>query len=299
MPKTWIEVALNGPWGRTLQPRMPITVEEIVAEGLACAEAGASIVHFHAYDEASGRQRDDWQIYARVIERLRARADVIAYPTIPLAGSGLGATEPTAARERFRHVGELGRRGLIEWAVVDPGTVNFTRFDRLQEGDPGFVYLNPGEYIREGLRLAREHGLRPSYAIYEPGFTRLGAALAAAERLAASPVYRFMFSDEFAWGFPPKSYALEAHLALLAESAPGAPWMIAGLGVDVTGLIAEAVARGGHLRVGLEDARFGTDRSNLELVEEAIRKLRASGAEPASVAEVRTALTALDEGRHV
>src|SRR3712207_3382131 len=149
MPKTWIEVALNGPWGRTLQPRMPITVEEIVAEGLACAEAGASIVHFHAYDEASGRQRDDWQIYARVIERLRARADVIAYPTIPLAGSGLGATEPTAARERFRHVDELGRRGLIEWAVVDPGTVNFTRFDRLQEGDPGFVYLNPGEHIRE------------------------------------------------------------------------------------------------------------------------------------------------------
>ena len=296
MPKTWIEVALNGPWGRALQPRMPITVEEIVAEGLACAEAGASIVHFHAYDEASGRQRDDWQIYARVIEALQARADVIAYPTIPLAGSGLGAKEPVAARERFRHIDELGRRGLIEWAVIDPGTVNFTRFDRLTEGDPGFVYLNPGEHIREGLRLARELGLRPSYAIYEPGFTRLGAALAAAEGLPASPIYRFMFSDEFAWGFPPKSYALEAHRALLAESAPGAPWMIAGLGVDVTGLIAEAVARGGHLRVGLEDAHFGTDRSNLELVQEAVCKLRDSGSEPASVAEVRAALTALDKG---
>jgi uncharacterized protein (DUF849 family) len=31
MKKTWIEVALNGPWGRALQPRMPITVAEIVA----------------------------------------------------------------------------------------------------------------------------------------------------------------------------------------------------------------------------------------------------------------------------
>ena len=290
MAKTWIEVALNGPWGRALQPRIPVTVDEIIAEGLACAQAGASIVHFHAYDEATGKQKDDWEIYARVIEGLRARADVIAYPTIPLAGSGLGSHEPAAARERFRHIDELGRRGLIEWTVVDPGTVNFTRLDRVPEGDPGFVYLNPGEHIREGLRLAREHSIRPSYAIYEPGFTRLGAALAAAAELQASPVYRFMFSDEFAWGFPPQPYALDAHLTLLKESAPGAPWIVAGLGVDVTGLIEEAVARGGHVRIGLEDARFGTDLSNIELVQQAVKRLRAFGAGPANASEVRSVL---------
>ena len=31
----WIEVALNGAWTRKLQPLMPITVDEVVAEGVA------------------------------------------------------------------------------------------------------------------------------------------------------------------------------------------------------------------------------------------------------------------------
>jgi hypothetical protein len=37
-----------------------------------------------------------------------------------------------------------------------------------------------------------------------------------------------MFSNEFAWGFPPAPVFLDAHRALLAEVAPGAPWMVAG-----------------------------------------------------------------------
>ena len=292
---TWIEVALNGPWGRELQPGAPVAVDAIVREGIAAAEAGAGIVHFHPYDEATGRQKDDWQLYARVIEGIRSRVDVIAYPTIPLAGSGLGSYEPAAAADRYRHVDELGRRGLIEWAVCDPGTVNFARFDRVVEGEVGFVYLNPGEHIREGLRIAAEHRIRPSFAIYEPGFSRLGAAMAAATGDVPTPVYRLMFSDEFAWGFPPRTYALEAHLALLAEAAPGAPWMVAGLGVDIEPLIDAALERGGHVRVGLEDARFGEERSNRDLVGRAATRVRASGREPATAAEIRQALRLLDE----
>ncbi len=46
--RTWIEVALNGPWGRELQPRAPITVDAIVEEGVAAANEGAAILHFHA-----------------------------------------------------------------------------------------------------------------------------------------------------------------------------------------------------------------------------------------------------------
>lgn len=295
--RTWIEVALNGPWGRELQPGGPVAVDAIVREGIAAAGAGTGIVHFHAYDEATGRQKDDWQVYARIIEGIRSRANVIAYPTIPLAGSGLGSHERASAADRYRHVDELGRRGLIEWAVCDPGTVNFARFDRVAEGDTGFVYLNPGDHIREGLRIAAEHRIRPSFAIYEPGFSRLGAAMAAATGNVPTPVYRLMFSDEFAWGFPPRTYALEAHLALLAEAAPGAPWMVAGLGVDIEPLIDTTLERGGHVRVGLEDARFGEERSNLDLVGRAAARVRASGREPATAAEIRDELRLLDEAR--
>ena len=254
--KVWVEVALNGPWGRARQPLIPITTGEIIAEGVAAARAGAAVVHFHGYDEATGRQKDDWEIYAQIIEGIRSQVDAIVYPTIPLAGAGLG-DEPIGASARYRHLDELGRRGLLEWAVVDPGSVNFSRNDAIRRA--------------------------------ESGFTRLGAALAASVSGLPTPVYRFMFSDEFAWGFPPEIYGLEAHLALLRAVAPGAPWMIAGLGVNVEPLIAAAVAHGGHVRVGLEDAWFGCEHPNIQLVETAIQNIRAAGGEPASVAEVRHA----------
>jgi 3-keto-5-aminohexanoate cleavage enzyme len=291
--KIWIEVALNGPWGRAWQPLMPISVHEIVAEGVAAARAGAAIVHFHAYDEATGRQKDDWEIYARVIEGIRTQTEAIVYPTIPLAGSGLGQ-EPGDAAERYRHLDELGRRGLLEWVVVDPGSVNFARYDGLGRGDPGFVYLNPDDHVREGLRLAQRHGFRPSYAIYEPGFTRMGAASAKAMMKVPSPVYRFMFAEEFTFGFPPKPNHLDAHLGLLREVAGGYPWMIAGLGVDIRPLIASAVEREGHVRVGLEDMPWGASQSNHGLVEEAVAIIRKAGGEPASASEIREAMHSFD-----
>jgi 3-keto-5-aminohexanoate cleavage enzyme len=190
---------------------------------------------------------------------------------------------------------ELGRRGLLEWAVVDPGSVNVARYDGIGRGEPGFIYLNPSDHIREGLLLARLYGFRPSFAIYEPGFTRLGAALAATFPGLPVPVYRFMFSDEFAWEFPPKAYALDAHLALLGAVAVGAPWMVAGLGVDIEPLIAEAVARGGHVRIGLEDARFGCPLPNVRLIKAAVRSIEAAGGVPASANDTRRDLVSLQE----
>src|SRR5438270_7523094 len=80
--KTWLEVALNGGWSRARQPRVPVSVEEIVRDGIAAVEAGAAIVHLHAYDVATGRQKDDADLYARIIEGIRARVDAIVYPTI-------------------------------------------------------------------------------------------------------------------------------------------------------------------------------------------------------------------------
>jgi hypothetical protein len=53
MHKIWIEAALNGAWSRALQPGIPDTIEAIVSEGVACARAGATIIHTHAYDGAA------------------------------------------------------------------------------------------------------------------------------------------------------------------------------------------------------------------------------------------------------
>lgn len=286
--KTWLEVALNGPWGRGRQPRVPIAIDEIVSEGIACAEAGASIIHVHAFDVQTGRQRDDWELYAKIIAGIRNRVDAIVYPTIPFLGSGNPPT-PLDAQQRFAHVEELAKRGLIEWAVVDPGSCNITHWDEIQQDKPGFVYANSEEQIRHGLTLARRHQFTPAYAIYEPGFLRLGSALHWRESSPA-PVYRFMFSSDYSFGFPPEDFGLTAYLHLLDRLAPGAAWMVGGLGVDILPMIPRAVVEGGHVRVGLEDAPFGTDRSNLELVVDAAERIRNMGAQLATAADVRAAL---------
>lgn len=285
----WIEAALNGPWGRDTQPGIPVTVDEIVADAVAAADAGAAIIHIHAYDPATGRQKDDWRIYARIIEAIRGKRDVIVYPTLPLAGSA-DAKAAMSPEARFAAVEELARRGLLEWTVVDPGSASFARMVELEGGArEGFLYDNPESHTRHGLGLCARHGVHPGYAIYEPGFLRAGAALARNLK-APRPIHRFMFSDGFGFGFPPRAYALQAYLSLLAECDPGAPWMVAGLDVDVSGLIPLLVEWGGHLRTGLEDAPFGERRGNAALVEDAVRAVRAAGGEPASAADIRAAL---------
>jgi len=293
MPKVWIEAALNGAWTRERQPAIPISVEEIVADGIAAAKTGAAIIHLHAYDVTTGRQRDDYEIYAPIIEGIRSHVDVIVYPTLPITGSGY-AGKLRSARERYQHLERLAQNGLAEWGVIDPGSAIFTRFEQVARGEAGYTYYNPDDHFREGMRIAAQYGVRPSYAIYEPGCLRLGAATAAAMPRVPAPVYRFMFAQEFCFGFPPEERFLDAHLALLEELAPGAPWMVAGLGVDIRPLIAPAVARGGHIRVGLEDRPFGVRETNRGLVEEAVRLIRAAGGEPAKAAEVRAACAAVD-----
>jgi 3-keto-5-aminohexanoate cleavage enzyme len=290
MRKVWFEAALNGPWSRARQPGIPDTVEAIISEGTACASAGACIIHVHAYD-GGGPQTFDWQIYARIIEGIRAKIDVPVYPSIPSPGNDTGSLVDAAAA-RFQHIEALAARGLLEFAVIDPGSVNFTELSINSENAPAPTYLNPESHLRHALGLAKRHGFHPAYAIYEPGFARAGAALARAYGVKM-PIYRLMFSQTFAFGFPPKPYGLDAHLALLEEEAPGAPWMIAGLGVDIRPLIAQAIRRGGHVRVGLEDAPFGCAMSNVALLEEAVRLARAEGGEPATVGEMRTALAAI------
>lgn len=284
--KVWIEAALNGPWSRAQQPGIPDTVEAIVAEGIACAEAGAAIIHTHAYD-CGGPQTFDWQVYARIIEGIRARVDVPVYPSIPGLDTRGNVADPKA---RFAHIEALAERGLLEFAVVDPGSVNFTLTATSAEAKPAQTYLNPETHIRQGLGVARQHGIHPAFAIYEPGFIRAGAALARASGVK-TPVYRFMFSQQFAFCFPPKAYGLTALVALMEEEAPDAPWMVSGLGVDITPLIGEAVARGGHIRVGLEDALLGSAATNIRLVEDAVTIVRRHGGEPATTADVRTALS--------
>ena len=142
-----------------------------------------------------------------------------------------------APGERYAHLEKLAQNGLAEWAVIDPGSAVFTRFDEIARGEPGYTYFNPDDHFYEGMRIGAQYAVRPSFAIYEAGCTRLGAAKAKQMPGVPVPVYRFMFADEFCFGFPPQVSYLDTHLQLLSDCDAGAPWMVAGLGVDIRPLI--------------------------------------------------------------
>ena len=274
--KIWLEVALNGGWSRGRQPLIPVSVREIVDEGVACVRAGASIVHFHAYDEGTGLPSDNADLYLAVIEGIREQVDAIVYPTIAFEGE-----------DRYAFVEVLARRGVLEWAALDTGSVNLSHFADIDAGKTGTIYSNEESGMRRGLRLASDYGFHPSFACYEPGFIRLGAALARSIPHSPQPIYRLMFSHGMTFGFPPDSYALEAYRKLLAAEAPGAPIMIAGLDVELSHLMNDALAAGIHWRVGLEDAPLGCQVANIRLVEEAVEQI---AGRLGTTVDVRTAL---------
>jgi 3-keto-5-aminohexanoate cleavage enzyme len=274
--KTWIEVALNGAMGRKTQPGIPVTAEEIVSDGVGCIQAGAAILHAHPLDPNSTRQNDDLQLCVQFASEIKNKVDAIIYPGLIL---------------NSRNVEELTRHGLLEWAAIDPGSTNFLPLDKGPE--PMFndgVYANPIPNTVKALSLAAKHQLHPSYACFEPGFIRIGAELHRMNPQTPVPIYRYMFSSGFAFGFPPEIWALEAYVKLTEQVAPGAPWMVAGLAVDVLPLVPAVVAMGGHLRVGLEDAPYNRPDSNIKLVEKAVDAVQRAGGEPATASEVRISL---------
>lgn len=291
MPKkTWIEVALNGASTRKAQPRIPVLASEIIEEGVACVKAGAAIVHAHTLEPDSGRQNGNVDNCAAFINGIRERVDAIVYPTV------IGRPDPSNPAWLWEPTVELARRGILEWGFIDPGSVNlcFVNPDGPAMMGGNGVYVNSNPALDRAARLAVEYRFHPAYACYEAGFVRHGALLHRRNPDMPAPIYRFMFSSGMTFSFPPETWAIQAYLKLLEMSDPGSPWLVAGLAVDIMPLIPFVVAHGGGLRVGLEDASFGTRRSNLELVEAAVSAVQKAGSEPASAAEIRADLAAFE-----
>src|SRR6201996_2542428 len=79
-----IEAAINGATSKSVNPNVPVTEDEIVADALACFETGAAIVHQHITGfNLSGEEAA--QVYLGIWRRVLAeRPDALWYPTINL-----------------------------------------------------------------------------------------------------------------------------------------------------------------------------------------------------------------------
>jgi uncharacterized protein (DUF849 family) len=261
-----VEAAING-----ANPVAPRTPDEITRCALACFDAGAAVVHNHVdrfgtAAEAAARYREAWDPV------LAARPDALLYPTI----NGIGPVE-----ERYSHIAPLAETGGLRIGVIDPGSVNL---------GASFAYVNSGSDIEHQWKLCDAFGLVPGMPIFEPGFLRAALSYWRAGRLPSGTMLRFYFGGReaeadggFTFGLAPTERALDAYLELLGDCP--LPWSVTVVGGDLfaTDLPELALARGGHLRVGLEDHR-GRDVTNEELVARAVAAVEASGREVADCA---------------
>jgi hypothetical protein len=94
----------------TMSPYLPVTPEEIAAEAIAAADAGASIVHVHVRDPETGEPTTDLDLFRAVAERVHDARDV---PLSDLVERGETGTDTG--------------KGIYDWTDVDVEDVQRTR----------------------------------------------------------------------------------------------------------------------------------------------------------------------------
>ena len=73
---------------------------------------------------AAGPQIHDWQVYARIIEGIRNQVDVPVYPSYPAFTTDGQMPRLQTYPLAIAHIEALVERGLLEFALIDPGSVN-------------------------------------------------------------------------------------------------------------------------------------------------------------------------------
>lgn len=270
MDKLIITAAITGSSiTRQQTPHIPITPEEIVASSIDAWKAGAAIVHIHVRDPQTGKGTQDFELFRRVVEPLRAQTDLI----LCLTTSGIpGRNLPTEQR-------------LIpldlkpELASLDAGTINMS----------GGVFENTPAFLDEAARQMKAKGVKPEVEIFDAGM--IVTALRMREEGKLEDPIQFQFVLGTAWGAPatPKS------LLYLQEMIPSnATWSVIGIGKGQLPVSMVALAMGGHIRVGMEDGiyykRGELAKSNAQFVERIVRIAGEYGREVATPAEARAIL---------
>ena len=292
MEKLIIECSLNEQVTRQENPNVPIAVDELIEDGLAAAEAGAAILHFHARDVESGDLlHPGLEIYRAAMHGIREQNDdILLYPTY-------GAS-PTP-EERFAHLASLAEDPKIrlDFATIDPGAVNYADYDTKEKRIGwDFVLSVTHTEVQYFFELAKQQGIQFSFTVRELGQVR--HVLAYRDMgLVSDPLFlKLAMSEKHMWGIPPSEKAIRLLTREIIPEDVAYRWMIfieGGSHNDVE-LCRHAVEEGGHVRIGVGDIpRFGGEiLTNAQQVERIVEMASRVGREVATPAETRSMLKA-------
>ncbi len=248
-------------------PALPHTPAEIAADALACAEAGASVVHLHVREE-DGTPSSRPDLFAEAIERIRAES-----PLITMISTGGAVWMPIEERT-------TGLEADPDLAGVETGSMNF--------GEDPFVTV-PAD-ARGIVERATERGIGLEVEAFDVG--HLVQAVRMLERGELPEPLR----ANLVFGVPGGIDASpEALVAMVRPLPPGTHWSVTAVGRHQRRLLALAVLHGaGGIRVGFEDGvyirRGRLAESNAELVADAAKLVRTLVRRVATIDEARELL---------
>jgi uncharacterized protein (DUF849 family) len=289
----------------TMSDALPYRPEDIAAQSIAAAEAGAAILHLHARDPKDGRPTPDPAVFMQFLPRIKQATDAVINVT---TGGSLSMTVEQ------RLAGPLLAKP--EMCSLNMGSMNFGLFplaDRYttwkHEWEKGylsstddFIFRNTFRDIERILKmLGEEHDTRFEHECYDVGH------LYNLAHFVDRSLVRPPFFVQIIFGILGGIGAEMRSLMFMKETADRLfgedyRWSVLAAGRAQFPFATQAAMMGGNVRVGLEDSLYiGRGKlasSNAEQVAKMRRILEELGHEVATPAEAR-AMLALKGGDKV
>jgi len=281
MEKLILTAALTGAITVPTQtPHLPYTVEAIAGDAIACAQAGATVIHIHGRDPANGRPSSDPDIIRQILMRIKAGCDAIIGVS---TGGGMGMLPQDRLRAAALTEPELASFNL--------GTMNFSmhpvarryqaedwRFDWEQayvEGTKDFIFRNTFGDMEVYARTMKEKKIKTEFEAYDVGHLH-NLKFLEDDGLVAPPYWiQFVLGVLGGLAATPMSLMMMIQTADRLFGPANYRWSVIGVGYPMEfHMAAMALMMGGHVRVGLEDNIFVRRRvlaTNVDLVEKVKR----------------------------
>jgi 3-keto-5-aminohexanoate cleavage enzyme len=240
----------------------------VAEETIACADAGAAMVHLHVRD-SQGVQTADITEFSKTLDLIREGSDVIIQ-------ASTGGISDLSLEERCTALNDP----RVEVASLNMGSANF---------DEG-VYINTLPDIRYWAGRMKETEVIPELEVFEVGMANN------VEILRSENVLQEPFNYSFCLGFRGALPASADNIYFLKSIIPsGALWGVLQHGMDDLSLLAAAVGMGASfVRVGFEDSVYWASGEmatrNVDLVERIVSLIRQMGMEIATPSEARELL---------
>ncbi len=240
----------------SMSPYLPVTPEEIIADSLAAAEAGAAILHLHARNPLDGRPDQSPEGFAPFLSRIKQNTEAVI--NITTGGSPyMSVAERAAPAATYKP----------ELASLNMGSMNFGLFPMLNrfkefkhdwerahlEGSRDLVFRNSFQDIEYVLQTCYGNGTRFEFECYDISHLYNLAHFADRGLVKAPFFVQSVFGLLGGIGGHPEDVL---HMKRTADRLfrTDYRWSVLGAGANQFRIAAQSAALGGNVRVGLEDS---------------------------------------------